>query len=304
VKAQSGDDRWIYTVSSEDGTKVYLESSYKERDGGIRVIWAKYVNKNGTYNLHLLECDCQQGKQRDTKFIVYNRFGTVLDSSSWPYASWETPVPESIGEALSDKVCEVKRQTVEPLPPPRQPTYQVPETQRAAPDLEDLGVDYAIITATRANLREYADVKSSALIEIPKGDLVVLLNQTPVGPWYNVIHVKSNQEGWIHNSTVITNFTSNRKPNFTIPGRNTGSYKDPTVEVKNDSDRTMTLKLGETRYTLSPNESRLITLTPGKISFHASAPGVIPNFGEQIFELGYIYTWRFYIVTTQRSFVP
>ena len=297
AQAQDADSRWVYVVSSDEGTKVYLENTYKERSNGVKVIWAKYVSKDGTYNLHLIEYDCQQGKHRTTEFISYNRIGAVIDSQSRTYATWETPVPESIGEALFDEICEVKRKNI---PPPRQPEYQIPESKRSAPEKEDIGVDYAIITVTRANLREAADVNSTVIIEMPKGDLVVLLDRTPIDSWYNVIHVKSNQEGWVHYSTILATFTKNRKPNFTIPSRTTGSLKNPTLEVKNDSEKTMTLKLGETRYMFSPKESKTIPLIAGKYSFHASAPSVVPDFGEQNFELGHIYTWRFYVVTVRR----
>lgn len=297
VQAQATDNRWVYIVAGDNGTKVYLENTYKELSNGNKVIWAKYINKDGTYHLHLMEYDCKQGKQRTTEFIAYNRTGTVADSQTYSYAKWETPVPDSIGEALFDEVCEVKRRSLPSAPPP---SYRTPEPKQNTPERPDIGVDYAVVTATRANLREDADVNSSAIIEIPKGDLVVLLDRSPVASWYNVIHVKSNQEGWIHSSTILTYYTKNRKPSLTISGRSTGSYKNPTLEVKNDSDKTMTLKLGETRYVFSPQESKTIPLTSGRYSFHASAPNVIPDFGEQNFELGYIYTWRFYIVTVRR----
>jgi hypothetical protein len=328
-QAQIAENRWVYIKTGEDGTKVYLERSHKDRANGIKAIWVKYIKKDGSHDMHLIECDCQQDKYRVTEYVEYNRFGSVNASDSMSNSKWETVVPESLSEVIVKSVCEIKSQTGLPqiiLPIPRRPiqapeipkdtpdnnglprivsplprrAIQEPSTSKDTIDKDDIGVDYAIVAVTRANLREDADVSSLAIIEIPKGDLVVLLDRVPVGPWYNVIHVKSNQEGWIHNNTIITNFTKNRKPQITIPGRSTGSYKNPTVEIKNDSDKTMTLKLGETRYSFAPNESRSITLTPGKINFHASAPSIIPNFGEQNFELGHIYTWRFYIVTKRR----
>lgn len=302
TNAQVADNRWIYITSSGNGTKVYLENTYKERANGIRIIWKKSVEKNGSYSIILKEYDCQQGKSRIIRVTEYNRNGNVVDTGSLSDSNWDSPVPDSVGEDLFNKVCEVESESNSlPSPaPPRRPNYQAPEPKSTVSEQEDLGVDYAIITATRANLREKADANSSAIIEIPKGDLVVLLDRTPTGPWYNVVHVNTNQEGWIHNSTIITSFTKNRKPNLTIPGHNTGSYKNPTVEVKNDSDKTMTLKLGATRHIFSPRESKSIPLTTGKYSFHASSPNVIPVFGEQNFELGHVYTWRFYIVTTRR----
>lgn len=297
VQAQVTDNRWVYIASGENGLKGYLENTYKVLNNGNKVIWAKYMNKDGTYDLYLMEYDCAQGKHRTTYLIAYNRTGTVTGSQEYSYTILEPPVPDSIGEALFDKVCEVKRHNI---PSTRSPNYRTPEPKRNIPEKQDIGVDYAIVTVTRANLRENADVDSSAIIEISKGDLVVLLDRSPVGSWYNVIHVKSNKEGWVHGSTILTYYTKNRKPNLTIPGRSTGSYKNPTLEVKNDSNKTMTLKLREARYVFSPQESKTIPLTAGRYSFHASAPNVIPDFGEQNFELGYVYSWRFYIVTVMR----
>lgn len=54
------------------------------------------------------------------------------------------------------------------------------------------------------------------------------------------------------------------------------------------------------RYTFAPQETKTVYLTPRKYKFHASAAGVIPDFGEQTFQSGYRYTWRFDIVTTYK----
>lgn len=293
--AQEGGDRWIYVVESGDDTKFYVERTYKELSDGKRLVWEKQVKKNGTSSLSRVEYDCAQERLRGVQYIEYDRQGKIIDSGESPDAKWETYFPESVGEALFGKVCANKR--VKPL---SNPEYRTPKTQPATQEVEDLGVDYAVVTAIRANLRDDANANSAAIRELPQGDVVVLLSRDPVGPWHHVIHVKSNQEGWIHSSTITVRYTRNRKPSFTIPGSSTGSSKNPTLEVKNDSDKTMTLKLGDTRYVFPPYESKTIPLSPARYSFHASAPNVIPDFGDQTFEIGYIYNWRFYIVTVRR----
>jgi hypothetical protein len=118
--------------------------------------------------------------------------------------------------------------------------------------------------------------------------------------WYKVIHVKSNREGFIHESTVSIYPTQNRKSPLTIQGYYSGGNTNPSIEVNNDTPKVMTLKMNETRYVFSPQETKTITLTPGKYNFYASSPNVIPDFGEQDFQTGYKYTWRFYIVTRRR----
>lgn len=297
VTAQAEGSRWVYVAASTDKEeKYYLDSTYRSLSNGNKAIWEKELFQDGTYILNHMEFDCQQNKFRVTHSIAYDRLGTTTSSDS-SEQRWEYPAPDSIGEALFEKMCNTKRNYTTK---PSEPKNREPETKRVAQESDDLGVDYAIITASRANLREDADVSATTIREIPQGDLVVLLNRNPVGLWFNVIHVKSSQEGWIHSSTITVKYTKNRKPNLTIEGTNTHSSRNPTLEVKNDSNVTMTLKLGESQYVFSPRESKTIPMSPARYSFHASAPNVIPDFGDQVFEVGYIYSWRFYIVTVRR----
>lgn len=294
-------DRWIYvTESLGEADKFYLDSTYRELSNGNKIIWEKELFKSGAYVLNYMEFDCQLGIYRITHSIAYDRLGTSTSSDNLQH-KWEYPVPDTVYEALFEKVCNVKKNDTLP---PSNTAYRTsepkPEPKKDIQNKDDLGVDYAIVTANLAKLREDADVTSRPIREIAKGDLVVLLSRNPIGSWFNVIHVKSNQEGWIHSSTVAIKYTKNRKPNLTIEGTNTRSSKNPTLEVKNDSDKTLTLKLGESRHVFLPRESKTITMSPARYSFHASAPNVIPDFGDQVFEVGYIYSWRFYIVTVRR----
>ena len=76
---------------------------------------------------------------------------------------------------------------------------------------EDPGIDVAVVISIRANLRERPSTSSTVLREVKRGDVFALVNRIPVGPWYNVIHIKSSTEGWINGNTIRIQYTEKRK---------------------------------------------------------------------------------------------
>ncbi len=115
---------WVYAGSDNEETKYYVKSTYVSKDnyeGGIKV-WTKKekkkatVKKNGktlTYlnakELQLLVIDCGEKKMKIVSTIVYNSQGKVVDS--WTLKDyeqeWDDIVPDSMGEAMLDKTCEL-----------------------------------------------------------------------------------------------------------------------------------------------------------------------------------------------------
>jgi FKBP-type peptidyl-prolyl cis-trans isomerase len=83
-----------------------------------------------------------------------------------------------------------------------------------------------------------------------------------------------------------------------------GNNRAPTVEIFNDSDRTMYFDFGQERmiaYTIPSGGSQKINLTEaGNFKYKASAPRVRSDEGQGIFKTGHVYTWRFYINTVSR----
>jgi len=82
-----------------------------------------------------------------------------------------------------------------------------------------------------------------------------------------------------------------------------GGNSPPTIEVFNDTDRTMYFDFGQgkmTAYTIPSGKSQKITIPEGIYNFKASAPRVRSDEGQETFNKGYAYTWRFYIVTVPR----
>lgn len=117
---------WIYVSSDTEGSKWYIKSSYVSKDGynnsGSIKIWTKKelkktsVKKNGktlTYTnakeLQLIFANCSDRKIKFVTTSVYNSQGKVV--RSWTLddyeQEWDDVVPESMGEAMLDKICEL-----------------------------------------------------------------------------------------------------------------------------------------------------------------------------------------------------
>jgi hypothetical protein len=82
-----------------------------------------------------------------------------------------------------------------------------------------------------------------------------------------------------------------------------GGNNPPTIEVFNDTNRTLYLDLGQgkmTAYTILSGASQKITLTEGNYNYRASAPRVKTLEGKELFQKGYVYSWRFTIITVPR----
>jgi hypothetical protein len=80
----------------------------------------------------------------------------------------------------------------------------------------------------------------------------------------------------------------------------TSPDKNPEIVVKNDSAKTLDLSIGELTYEVSAFSSRTISTAPGNHKYHASALGVIPATGENRFDMGYRYSWTFWIETVTK----
>jgi len=206
-------------------------------------------------------------------------------------------VPNSNVPPISTPVA-TPQPTYEPTTPRR--NESVPEDNRATRD-QDPGVDLGVVISERANLRDGPSTSSPILRELTRGAVVALINRSPIGPWYHVIHVESSIEGWINGNTIRLRYTENPKPSPVFEERYTGSNDDPEIEIINDSDKTLYLKVAnDERIVVAAHGTRTISKSGGTYQFYASCPGVLPAFGERTFKVGIIYTWRFFIVTTYR----
>ena len=164
-----------------------------------------------------------------------------------------------------------------------------------------LGQSYLAVTTQKANLRDMPE-KGSEVLDLlkAKAQLFVYSSETTNG-YYNVIDIETDQEGWIHSSLVklLEVISKNKVSPFSPEGRTTGS--NCIIDVKNNTSVSMTLKMNSTYYYFDPRETKTLTFSPGDYTYIASAPSVIPYFGDDTLESGYKYSWVFYIETTYSS---
>lgn len=317
VNAQN--QRWIYYGKDVKDIKYYYDENIRNSPTGILTTWMKSVYVNGSEALFLFEFDCKQEKSRMLKAAKYSAAGNLEGSKNEP-GDWEIPVPDSIGEGSIKTVCKtwskgnqavtsneknnldvVGQEIPNPLYNPKENRAYTTKKNQVID--KDAGVDVARVIAQKANLRAEANANSDIILELPQGNLLVLLNKEPTGVWYNVIDVETSEEGWIHGNNIEVQFTNERQISKPSLARITTERSDanPYVIIKNDSENTLYLKLGANRYIIEPNYSKRVDLVPGSYKFYASSPKVLPDIGEISFERGAYYTWRFY---TQKVLRP
>lgn len=152
----------------------------------------------------------------------------------------------------------------------------------------------------QVNFRESPSTDATILSSLKPGAQIFIVSLDTDDEFYNIIDIKTNTEGYVHKSFVkIGKQVKENDKGFFVPSGESSSY-NPSVNLFNNTDVILTLKLNSEGYSFSPYEKRTITLSPGSISYRASAPGVIPNIGTEYLKSNVDYSWEFYIVTTRK----
>lgn len=152
----------------------------------------------------------------------------------------------------------------------------------------------------QVNFREGPGTDYNVISSLKAGTQIFIVSLETENDFYDIIDIRTNKEGYVHKSFIkIGKQVKENDPGVFTPSGETTSY-NPEVEVFNNTNLTLTLKLDAESYSFSPKEKRTITLSPGAISYRASAPGVIPNIGTEHLKSNEGYTWQFYIITTYK----
>lgn len=156
---------------------------------------------------------------------------------------------------------------------------------------------YLGLATTQVNLREGPGTEFAIIRALPAGTQLFIISLEEENGFYNVINIQTNEFGFVSKAYVKLGeeVPENKEGIFTKSG-NSDTY-NPEVEVYNNTIKTLTLKLNSANYTFIPQEKKKITLPPGTYKYIASAPGVIPYYGNDSLLGNYTYTWEFYIVT-------
>jgi hypothetical protein len=166
--------------------------------------------------------------------------------------------------------------------------------------VDQMGADIAIVTAAQAAVRSKPNAAASPIATVPRSGMLALVSRTKNGPFYNVIHVQTGKEGWVNGADVRAFFTKTKKQSSGFQAARTRGNQNPEVVIANNTDRNMSIKVGETRLMIPSGTKKSVVLPPGNHSYYASVPGVMPAFGSRSFDKGHSYTWAFSIRTSVR----
>jgi uncharacterized protein YgiM (DUF1202 family) len=149
-------------------------------------------------------------------------------------------------------------------------------------------------------LREGPGTEYSVLMTLKAGSQIFLYSLETENDFYYVIDIESNTEGYIPSTIVkLGDVVERSSTGLFSPSGRSAEY-NPELKVFNDTRYNMTLRLNESVYEFSPQETRYLSVSPGTYEFFASAPGVIPTFGSDILQSNTIYDWHFYVITSRR----
>lgn len=163
-----------------------------------------------------------------------------------------------------------------------------------------LGQSYLGTISKQVNFRKGPGSDYEIINSLQPGTQVFILSSESENDFYNIINIKTDEEGFVNKSYVkIGKLISKSDGGFIQETGNSTSY-NAEANIFNNTNYTMTLKLNTEVYKFLPKETKNIVLIPGEYSFRASAPNVIPNVGVKNFKINGAYNWQFYIQTRRR----
>jgi hypothetical protein len=171
------------------------------------------------------------------------------------------------------------------------------ESAMAAPGegSRDPGIDTAVVRVPLAAVRDGASSAARVLLEARQGTVLALMSRETSGGFYRVIDIASAKQGFVRAEEVEVRFTAQPRAASPFQAQRVDDTSPPAVTVSNDADLTMTLTLDAQVFTIAPRSEQKIVVRTGRLSYVATAPGVLPAIGTQQFERGHVYTWRFWI---------
>jgi uncharacterized protein YgiM (DUF1202 family) len=152
----------------------------------------------------------------------------------------------------------------------------------------------------QVNFRQGPGKDYNVISSLSQGTALFIISLETTNDFYNVIDIVNDKEGYVHKSFVSVGeeIEKNESGLFTPSG--TTSEYNPSIEIYNNTELNLTLKLNDKTYSFYAQERKTITMLPGTCSYRASAPGVMPNYGTEYMKSNQDYTWQFYIVTERR----
>ena len=147
------------------------------------------------------------------------------------------------------------------------------------------------------NFRTAPSTSSTIIKQLPAGTQIYVFSTQDANGFYKVIDIKSGKIGWV--SKNLVKWSGEADINYSDAFQNTGSTSNynSDVVIKNKSSYKITLVVGGETFYLSPYSTETISISPGKLYYIATAPGVIPSSGYQTFGSYQAYEWGFWVET-------
>ena len=162
----------------------------------------------------------------------------------------------------------------------------------------DVGFEPFLAKAnSSANFRTAPSTSSSVIRQLPAGTQLYIFSKQDANGFYKAIDIKTGKIGWVSKSLV--KWTGEADINYSGAFQSTGSSSNynSDVIIRNKSSYKITLVVGGETFYLSPNTSETKSISPGKMYYIATAPGVIPTSGYQTFGSYQGYEWEFWVET-------
>lgn len=107
TKTSKAKDEWKYYTSSSEGN-FYYNPGKMSRKGSIVRVWTKRVSKTTYETLSMIqyEVQCSTEQIRSIAGALYNTNGSVYRSWDNQKARFESIIPETVSEALFEKLCQ------------------------------------------------------------------------------------------------------------------------------------------------------------------------------------------------------
>jgi hypothetical protein len=152
-------------------------------------------------------------------------------------------------------------------------------------------------TKSKVNLREGASVNYSIIKSLNAESQLYIFSLKTINGFYKVIDIETNNIGYVYKDFVeiIKKAEISESGAFQSTGKTTNYNSE--VLIKNISRYNIKLIVNEVVFQLSPKTERNVEIIPGNHYYIASAPGVIPASGNQLFSSNGAYEWTFYVVT-------
>ena len=171
-------NRWVYIGKNVSGVEYYLDKTSVERSGGEVRLWEKKIFKDGSYQINQSRWDCSEKIVLMVSSNIYTPQGKVIGKNFGN--QWERIIPESIGEAIYQVVCNAD-------------TSQTAITEAMTENVQ--------VISKLANIRELPSMNAAIVKKAAKGTVFRLVEAEPESGWYQ-IYLDSSDTAWIHGNTI------------------------------------------------------------------------------------------------------